>query len=226
MGSEQENISTLNSELYRPQFSSEWDNRVLYDLSEWVNGMTFRNIHFSLIGKPVIKIAEIKNGISGQTKFSEAEYNPIYYVTDGDMLFSWSGQPETSIDVFRWRGPDGWLNQHIFKVHPKAGCQELYFFYLLKYLNPNFVRIARNKQTTGLGHVTKKDLQNITVGIPSDTEQRAIAHILGSLDDKIELNRRMNKTLEAMARAIFKSWFVDFDPVRTKAGGRDPLSAC
>ena len=53
-------------------------------------------------------------------------------------------------------------------------------------------------------------------------EQRAIAHILGTLDDKIELNRRMNETLEAMARAIFKSWFVDFDPVRAKAEGRDP----
>lgn len=51
-------------------------------------------------------------------------------------------------------------------------------------------------------------------------EQRAIAHILGTLDDKIELNRRMNETLEAMARAIFKSWFVDFDPVRAKMEGR------
>src|SRR6185312_5481607 len=48
-----------------------------------------------------------------------------------------------------------------------------------------------------------------------------IAHILGTLDDKIELNRRMNETLEAMARALFKSWFVDFDPVRAKAEGRD-----
>ena len=47
-------------------------------------------------------------------------------------------------------------------------------------------------------------------------EQRAIAHILGTLDDKIELNRRMNETLEAMARALFKSWFVDFDPVRAR----------
>jgi type I restriction enzyme S subunit len=52
--------------------------------------------------------------------------------------------------------------------------------------------------------------------------QRAIAYILGTLDDKIELNRRMNETLEAMARALFKSWFVDFDPVRAKAEGRDP----
>jgi type I restriction enzyme S subunit len=53
-------------------------------------------------------------------------------------------------------------------------------------------------------------------------QQHAIAHILGTLDDKIELNRRMNETLEAMALALFKSWFVDFDPVRAKAEGRDP----
>ena len=58
--------------------------------------------------------------------------------------------------------------------------------------------------------------------MPPLAEQRAIAHILGTLDDKIELNRRMNETLEAMARALFKSWFVDFDPVRAKAEGRDP----
>jgi type I restriction enzyme S subunit len=57
-------------------------------------------------------------------------------------------------------------------------------------------------------------------------EQRAIAHILGTLDDKIELNRRMNETLEAIARAIFKSWFVDFDPVRAKASGEPPESIC
>jgi len=58
---------------------------------------------------------------------------------------------------------------------------------------------------------------------PPLKEQQAIACILGALDDKIELNRRMNQTLEAMARAIFKSWFVDFDPVRAKAEGQQPL---
>ena len=65
-------------------------------------------------------------------------------------------------------------------------------------------------------------LSDILILHPPDLpEQRAIAHILGTLDDKIELNRRMNETLEAMARALFKSWFVDFDPVRTKMEGRD-----
>ena len=58
------------------------------------------------------------------------------------------------------------------------------------------------------------------LGVPDEAEQRRIAHILGALDDKIELNRRMNATLEGMARALFKSWFVDFEPVRAKMEGR------
>jgi type I restriction enzyme S subunit len=65
-------------------------------------------------------------------------------------------------------------------------------------------------------------IRSFPLAIPPLPEQRAIAHILGTLDDKIELNRRMNETLEGIARAIFKSWFVDFDPVRAKAAGRDP----
>ena len=68
--------------------------------------------------------------------------------------------------------------------------------------------------------ITGTDLAQLSVEIPSLAEQRAIAHVLGTLDDKIELNRRMNETLEEMARALFKSWFVDFDPVRAKMVGR------
>jgi type I restriction enzyme, S subunit len=65
-------------------------------------------------------------------------------------------------------------------------------------------------------------LRQATLPVPTLPEQQAIAHILGTLDDKIELNRHMNQTLETAARAIFKSWFADFDPVRAKAEGRDP----
>src|SRR5207302_3834744 len=62
----------------------------------------------------------------------------------------------------------------------------------------------------------------VAVALPPSREQRAIACILGALDDKIELNRRMNQTLEAVARALFKSWFVDFEPVCAKAAGQRP----
>jgi type I restriction enzyme S subunit len=66
------------------------------------------------------------------------------------------------------------------------------------------------------------DIPKFRLPLPPLAEQKAIAAVLGALDDKIELNRRMNATLEAMARALFQSWFVDFDPVRTKRAGRQP----
>ena len=81
--------------------------------------------------------------------------------------------------------------------------------------------IGQMTGTSGRQRVPVESLAHLDVAIPPLAEQRAIAHILGTLDDKIELNRRMNETLEATARALFKSWFVDFDPVRAKMEGRD-----
>ena len=77
-------------------------------------------------------------------------------------------------------------------------------------------------QATGstFPNVSAQQLAEIPYPDINEAEQRAIAHILGTLDDKIDLNRRMNETLEEMARALFKSWFVDFDPVRAKMEGR------
>jgi|CXWL01.1.fsa_nt_gi type I restriction enzyme S subunit len=75
---------------------------------------------------------------------------------------------------------------------------------------------------TAVPHISGGQIRSFEFLLPPIPEQRAIAHILGTLDDKIELNRRMNETLEAIARALFKSWFMDFDPVRAKAEGRDP----
>ena len=208
--------------LYHPEFPDRWESHSLYSMAEWVNGLAFRDIQFSPAGMPIIKIAEIKGGISGQTKFTQQTFDESVRVRPGDLLFSWSGQPETSIDAFWWRGSEGWLNQHVFRVTPADGIDPAFFYYLLRYLKPHFIGIARNKQTTGLGHVTKRDLENIEAAYPKLPEQRAIAHILGTLDDKIELNRKMCETLEAMARGLFKDWFVDFGPVRAKAEHCDP----
>jgi type I restriction enzyme S subunit len=80
----------------------------------------------------------------------------------------------------------------------------------------------RAGETDMAPYVSLTSQRSLSVALPPIDAQRAIAHILGTLDDKIELNRRMNGTLEAMARALFKSWFVDFDPVRAKAEWRDP----
>lgn len=77
--------------------------------------------------------------------------------------------------------------------------------------------------TSAYPSIKPSDIEGLKLNLPPLTEQKAIAHILGSLDDKIELNRRMNETLEAMAQALFKSWFVDFDPVidNALAAGND-----
>jgi type I restriction enzyme S subunit len=82
--------------------------------------------------------------------------------------------------------------------------------------------IRQHAIQTGVPHTNLGILRSTPVPLPPIEEQRTIAHILGTLDDKIELNRRMNETLEAIARSLFKSWFVDFGPVRAKCEGRDP----
>jgi type I restriction enzyme S subunit len=95
----------------------------------------------------------------------------------------------------------------------------------LKYLmQSEFVQTqlrARATGTTVLG-IRQSELRRVRLAIPPLVEQRAIANVLNILDKKIDLNHRTNETLESIARAIFKSWFVDFDPVRAKADGRRP----
>ena len=93
-------------------------------------------------------------------------------------------------------------------------------YYLTRWEEVHQYAIGQMTGTSGRQRVPVDSLDHLTVPIPPLHEQRTIAHILGTLDDKIELNRSMNETLEEMARALFKSWFVDFEPVRAKLEGR------
>ncbi len=98
----------------------------------------------------------------------------------------------------------------------------LLYFFRSEQGRQELLKNASTVGTPGIGQPLAT-LKSIPVPLPSLPEQKAIAHILGTLDDKIELNRRSNQTLEAMARALFQSWFVDFDPVRAKLDGRKPV---
>jgi len=97
----------------------------------------------------------------------------------------------------------------------------LFYFFRSDEGRHELLKNASTVGTPGIGQPLSS-LRSIQVPLPPLAEQRAIAAVLGALDDKIELNRRMNATLEAMARALFQSWFVDFDPVRAKLDGRKP----
>ena len=103
------------------------------------------------------------------------------------------------------------FNQSCYGIDAKQDyIDNDFLYYLIKYSLVNFKKITHGAV---FDTITRETFNYIKVQLPPLPEQRAIAHILGSLDDKIELNRQMNKTLEAMAQALFKSWFVDFDPV-------------
>ncbi len=111
-------------------------------------------------------------------------------------------------------------NQQLNSVIPNPAIADpCYLYYSFSCRRDEFFRLASGGSRTPI--LKKSDFEKLPVVLPPLPEQRAIASLLGALDDKIELNCRVNVTLEAMARAIFQSWIVDFDPVRAKAEGRE-----
>ena len=109
-----------------------------------------------------------------------------------------------------------WVNNHAHIVRGNHKANTRYLMYALSELD-----VSGYLTGSTMPKLTQGNMNRISLLTPPLPEQRAIAHVLGTLDDKIELNRRMNETLEEMARALFKSWFVDFLPVRAKMEGRD-----
>ena len=114
------------------------------------------------------------------------------------------------------------LGQRMVLIRPKSGVVD--FRFLCHWLNSPIMasHIHGYRDGTVAERLNLPTIRALPVLVPPLPEQRAIANILGTLDDKIELNRRMNETLEEIAQALFRSWFVDFDPVRANAEGRDP----
>jgi type I restriction enzyme S subunit len=108
-----------------------------------------------------------------------------------------------------------WINNNAAGIRAKAGCDTRFIYYWMQSCDFSQIR-----EGSGQPYISDRALKELVLLLPPVPEQRAIAHILGTLDDKIELNRRMSETLEAMARALFKAWFVDFEPVRAKMEGR------
>ena len=112
------------------------------------------------------------------------------------------------------------LGKVIVKNNDFLDCGYLYYLMCSRTYRHEVLASATG---TTVKHTAPERIKRFRFDLPPLGEQRQIAHILGTLDDKIELNRQMNETLEAMARAIFKSWFVDFDPVRAKVEGREAV---
>ena len=144
------------------------------------------------------------NGIIGKSNEVNADANTIVIGRVGSYCGS-----------LHFSNENCWITDNAIRAKAVGENDSKFFLYLLQSLGLNEWRSG-----SGQPLLNQRILSSIPTALPPLPTQRAIAHLLGTLDDKIELNRRMNETLEEIARALFKSWFVDFDPVRAKMAGR------
>ncbi len=145
-------------------------------------------------------------------------------VQTGDIVFSTVRPNQRHFGLLR-DIPENFLASTGFAVfHAREDIADtgfLYWFLAQDQIVERLQTIAEHS-TSAYPAIRPTDICELEIDLPPLPEQRAIAHILGTLDDKIQLNRQMNRTLEAISRTIFKDWFVDFGPVRAKMEGRDP----
>lgn len=182
-------------------------------------GKTPRKTSF---GIPLVTAKVVRSG------FIES---PNEFISEGDYR-SWMsrGYPEVGDVVLTTEAPLGEvgqvkylpiaLAQRVVALRGRSGVLDnKYLLYLMQSREMREKLVARSSGTTVVG-IRQSELRKIDVTLPPISRQRIVAHILGTLDDKIELNRKQNETLEAMARTMFRAWFVDFEPVRAKMEGR------
>ena len=174
-------------------------------------------------GIPLIKAADVGNGrVNSAPNFrisrEKHQEHSRTQLNGGELLITLVGTPgQCAIAPLEVKGFNVVRAVGVFSTEPIADSR----FIMYSIQAPQSQVYLRNVcNTTVQATLNLGDLKGLPLSIPDIKEQKAIAHILGTLDDKIELNRKTNETLEAMAKALFKSWFVDFDPVRAKAEGR------
>ena len=178
----------------------EGNEKPLYDFADYINGAAFKPSECGEHGLPIIKIVELKNGITDSTKYFDGFKGEKYLIQDKDILFSWSGNPDTSIDIFIWTHGRAILNQHTFNVKSNTG-HRWFTFLMLKHFKPEFSRIASNKQTTGLGHVTANDLKRLTF-IFNETAIETFEQEISPFMETIYSNMIENQRLELLRDSL------------------------
>jgi type I restriction enzyme S subunit len=143
----------------------------------------------------------------------------------GDILFARRGVQATGLSAIVTSRQEGWLcgtGAILLRITGAAIDPEFLSFLLSA--EESVLWLKQHAVGAVMPNLNEGVIRQVPLTLPPLAKQKAIAAVLGALDDKIELNRRMNATLEAMARALFQSWFVDFDPVRAKLDSRPPAA--
>jgi type I restriction enzyme S subunit len=215
--------------------AGEWQATTLGNLIDVKHGFAFQGefIHDEPRGDILLTPGNfaIGGGFKGDKfKYYDGPVPDDFVLAEGDLLVTMtdlSKQSDTlGFPAFVPSRADGrrYLhNQRLGKVCIKdASAVDIRFLHYLLCTGAYRHEVLASATGTTVKHTSPERIRRFRFLRPPLPEQRAIAHILGTLDDKIELNRRMSETLEVIARALFNSWFVDFGPVRAKAEGRDP----
>ncbi len=203
---------------------SEWQELTLADVSSDVSYGYTESATDERIGPRFLRITDIQDGT---VDWSTVPYCPIsesniekYKLEYGDIVVARTGNSTGENYIFESDEKAIFASYLIrFRITPEKAVPHFVWYSMRS--SHWWAFINGSKTGSAQPGANAKVMGRFPLRLPPLSEQRAIAYILGSLDDKIELNRQMNQTLEKMAQAIFKSWFIDFDPVRAKAEGRD-----
>jgi type I restriction enzyme S subunit len=204
--------------------SSEWRECSLDDVAELTGGYAFKSSQYQINGVFVLRTLNISDGGSisqdDAVFVSDADAREFsrFQLCEKDILFVMVGATLGKIGKVSKSVLPALLNQNMWRIRARRDLADQDFLYYS--FKESVLEIIGWASGSARGFLRRDDCRNLKINLPPVEEQKAIAHILGTLDDKIELNRKTNETLEAMAKALFKSWFVDFDPVRAKAEGR------
>lgn len=186
----------------RPLQAARQD-RSLHSLAAYQNGRVFKPSETqSPVGLPVIKIAELNNGITEATGRFAGVIEPKFRVDPGDLLFAWSG----SVGVHLYDGPPAVLNQHIFKCTAAADVDQKFLRYMLESQVPVFKDIVEDKRTT-MGHVQVADLKRLEVSLPPLPIQESIAEVLCTLDRRIQTLYELQYTIGELVVASCEAAF-------------------
>ncbi|MDE8345815.1 MAG: restriction endonuclease subunit S [Acidocella sp.] len=205
------------------------DHTTLAELAEILGGFAFKSGDFGDFGIPVVKISAIEPPLIDITKCEhilpeKASGIERFKIINGDMVMAMTGATTGKVGRYR-HSLFAFINQRVAKISAKAGKSTDDFIYAIL-TQPGFDQIVLSQaHGSAQPNISSTDIGRITVPKFDYNIQADIGSFIRALDDKIELNRCMNETLESMARAIFKDWFVDFGPTRAKAEGRAPYLA-
>ena len=199
----------------------KWDTKPLSNFCSLVNGKAFKSDDWSESGLPIIRIQNLNDSTKPFNYWSGALDKQVH-IKKGDLLFAWSGTPGTSFGAHMWSGPEGVLNQHIFRIDVENNkVTKDWLKFCLNYQLLNLIDQAHGG--VGLKHVTKGAVESILIPLPTLAEQKRIAGILDAADDLRAKRRESLAQLDTLLQSTFLDMFGD--PVTNPKGWvQEPLT--